>query len=401
MCTDQDRAGRGCGSRAGLERGGIRDATTPYQRNPYTPWAQGKDTAAPEGDLAERVWRQLEEFAGSRWWCRASGRLGDRRPNQDTDELCKWFLEREDGTAMTRHDIDVSTGELALGGSIWTPDDRASAALILMYPGSGPSDRDNDVFFPPIRDALLATGAAVASFDKRGVGSSTGDWLTAGIEDQAADLGAFLARAREIVVGVPVGLFGHSQGGWVVLEASRSVSPDFVITSSGPSVTPRVQEEYSTRSRIGTLALGDAHAASVLELYGELFDRMSAGHSWDQASAWMDARAADFALLESVGAFVPDGPELWSFARLIIDYDPAPALAALAVPLLAVLGSADTVVPVEAAVDAYRRTVRPELLSLHVVEGGDHRIQDPESEELMGEYLGLVAGFVVARSAAP
>lgn len=84
-------------------RPGIRDATTPYQRNPYTPWAQGKDTAAwsavrgltdplvhggeyfaPSGRLrgepiavvplartvnpgagaAERVWRQLEALAG-------------------------------------------------------------------------------------------------------------------------------------------------------------------------------------------------------------------------------------------------------------------------------------------------------------------------------------------------
>jgi hypothetical protein len=28
------------------QRPGIRDATTPYRRNPFTPWAQGKDTAA-------------------------------------------------------------------------------------------------------------------------------------------------------------------------------------------------------------------------------------------------------------------------------------------------------------------------------------------------------------------
>lgn len=85
------------------EREGVRDASTPYQRNPYTPWAQGKDsaawsgvralldpaarggdyyapsggitgapvpveptprTAAPGGDLAARVWSQLEELAG-------------------------------------------------------------------------------------------------------------------------------------------------------------------------------------------------------------------------------------------------------------------------------------------------------------------------------------------------
>lgn len=87
------------------ERAGIRDATTPYRRNPYTLWAQGKDAAAwpavraltdpaatggdyyapqdgtrgtpvlidalartrhPEGESADRVWRQLEELAGVR-----------------------------------------------------------------------------------------------------------------------------------------------------------------------------------------------------------------------------------------------------------------------------------------------------------------------------------------------
>lgn len=87
------------------ERPGIRDATTPYRRNPYTPWAQGKDSAAwsavraltdpdvrggeyfsPKGRLrgepvripvlartadpgtenAARVWDQLEELAGVR-----------------------------------------------------------------------------------------------------------------------------------------------------------------------------------------------------------------------------------------------------------------------------------------------------------------------------------------------
>ncbi|MBN0038928.1 SDR family NAD(P)-dependent oxidoreductase [Cellulosimicrobium cellulans] len=84
-------------------RPGIRDDTTPYQRNPYTPWAQGKDaaagpgvraltdpgvrggeyvapregmrgvpvrvptparTAAPGAEVARRVWTQVEALAG-------------------------------------------------------------------------------------------------------------------------------------------------------------------------------------------------------------------------------------------------------------------------------------------------------------------------------------------------
>lgn len=84
-------------------RPGIRDASTPYRRNPYTPWAQGKDAAAwsgvraltdpairggeyvapregmrgapvrvptpertanPGADTARRVWEQVEALAG-------------------------------------------------------------------------------------------------------------------------------------------------------------------------------------------------------------------------------------------------------------------------------------------------------------------------------------------------
>jgi len=84
------------------QRPGIRDSTVPYRRNPYTPWAQGKDaaawagvraladpdvvggefygprriaglpvrlspsphTSAPGPDVAERVWAGLEDLAG-------------------------------------------------------------------------------------------------------------------------------------------------------------------------------------------------------------------------------------------------------------------------------------------------------------------------------------------------
>ena len=80
-----------------------------------------------------------------------------------------------------------------------------------MHPGSGPSDRDNDVYFPPIREHLLAHEIAVCSFDKRGVGRSTGRWQNAGIVEQADDV---LACIRSLLdddaVSKPIGLFGHS-----------------------------------------------------------------------------------------------------------------------------------------------------------------------------------------------
>jgi uncharacterized protein len=290
---------------------------------------------------------------------------------------------------MPKIDVGATNGTASLAGSIWSPEDRPPLALILMYPGSGPSDRDNDIFFPPIRRAFLSAGFAVVSFDKRGVGASTGTWLEAGISDQADDLVAFLSVARAAVPDVPVGLFGHSQGGWVVIEASACANPDFLITSSGPSVTPRVQEEFSTRASLE----GDHAAKEMLQSFSELLDR--AGNPWKEVADWMaeTQRAEHFVELMRVGAFVPDCPELWGFAELIMKHDPAFALSELTVPLLVVLGSADTVVPVEESAVVYRRSVRPDLLELRILEGGDHRMQHPGTVVFLPEYLPTLATF--------
>jgi pimeloyl-ACP methyl ester carboxylesterase len=116
-----------------------------------------------------------------------------------------------------------------------------------MHPGSGASDRDNDVYFPRIREHLLDARIAVCSFDKRGVGGSTGRWQDAGIIEQAHDLLACVkALLLDPAVPKPIGLFGHSQGGWVVVEpAGRRPEVAFVVANSGPGVTPVAQERYA------------------------------------------------------------------------------------------------------------------------------------------------------------
>jgi pimeloyl-ACP methyl ester carboxylesterase len=138
---------------------------------------------------------------------------------------------------VTSREVTVRSDDVSLVGAVFFPA-RGVAGTILMHPGSGPSDRDNDVYFPPIREHLLEAAVAVCSFDKRGVGASTGRWQEAGIIEQADDLLACLAALEaDPTVPKPVGLFGHSQGGWVVVEAaSRQPEIAFVVANSGPGV---------------------------------------------------------------------------------------------------------------------------------------------------------------------
>jgi pimeloyl-ACP methyl ester carboxylesterase len=76
-------------------------------------------------------------------------------------------------------DVEIPAGDVCLAGRLWLPNRYAGSTAAVMVHGSGAMTRDNDVYFPPIRDALIGAGVAVLGYDKRGVGGSTGDWTTA------------------------------------------------------------------------------------------------------------------------------------------------------------------------------------------------------------------------------
>jgi len=290
----------------------------------------------------------------------------------------------------------VSDG-VTLGGSLWLPDIGATQGLLLMHPGSGPSDRDNDVLFPPIRAAVLARNVAVCSFDKRGVGGSEGRWTDAGILTQAADLLAGLAAARAALVDAghdgPVGLFGHSQGGWVVLEAAGDPQVEFVITNSGPAVTPAEQERYSTRNRLVAASWSSDDvddALAFLDLIFELVD----SQPFEKGAAVLQEHRALADRLAALGAFLPDLPELWSFAKAILRHDPRHAIQSLTVPLLALYGARDPIVPVAQSATLLGSLADPKLLNVRVLPDGDHRLHEPASDQFVPDYLMTVADFV-------
>ncbi len=265
-----------------------------------------------------------------------------------------------------------------------------------MHPGSGPSDRDNDVYFPPIRRMLLDAGCAVASFDKRGVGESSGDWLQADIVDQADDALACAAVLRRRLPAVPLGLFGHSQGGWVVLEATaRSSDVAFVVTNSGPGVSPADQERYATANNLADAGWSEAQRAEGMECFERVLRAMSERVTLaDFRAATQAAGQSELLARVAERAFVPEDPQLWEFAARIIDYDPGPVLSRVTVPVLALFGAADAVVPVDTSVAVFRRMVRPELLTVAVLAGGGHRIQSGSPGELVTGYREALTGFL-------
>ena len=280
-----------------------------------------------------------------------------------------------DGTGSVRQ-LTVEHDGVRLGGSMWEPA-QSPSAVVLMHPGSGPSDRHNDEYFPPIREHLVASGYAVCSFDKRGVGASTGDWIGTGIDDQAADAAACLDHVAAVLPGVPVGLFGHSQGGWVVVEAgARRGDVAFVVANSGPAVTPAAQERHALTVLLADRARDTREFGDAVRCFDLVVACMSSGLDHQQAADRVErAGLAPVLQRTDLFPFPLDDPDVWRYACALIDHDPRPALRALRVPTLALFGADDPIVPVDVSAVVYEACVRSDLLTVAVLAGGDHRVQ--------------------------
>lgn len=108
---------------------------------------------------------------------------------------------------------------------------------ILLLSGSGPSQRGN---VTPFQDRLLRDGIAILTYDKRGVGQSTGQFVdTLGnMETDAAAAISFL-RKRSDIDAKRIAIAGHSQGGAVgPAIAARDPGIAAVVMFAGPAAPP-------------------------------------------------------------------------------------------------------------------------------------------------------------------
>lgn len=120
---------------------------------------------------------------------------------------------------MTDIDLVIPSGAISLRGTLTVAGtSRGPAALLIS--GSGPIDRDSNAkrlsigVMGRLADLLASDGVSSLRFDKRGIGQSEGDYLSAGLHDNIADARAALdaLRARPEVDPGRIVVIGHSEG---------------------------------------------------------------------------------------------------------------------------------------------------------------------------------------------
>lgn len=123
-------------------------------------------------------------------------------------------------------ELVIENDSLLIGGTLEVPDSTMSNKLVIMISGSGAQDRDETIFgfkpFEAIAEHLSKNGIASFRYDDREVGSSTGKFAEATLNDLVSDVEAIMnyfmydskTEYSDFI------LLGHSQGGMVATKTA-------------------------------------------------------------------------------------------------------------------------------------------------------------------------------------
>ncbi|MER5268599.1 alpha/beta hydrolase [Actinosynnema sp. NPDC002837] len=265
-----------------------------------------------------------------------------------------------DQAGLVEQDITFSSGELTLHGTVIAPDADTQHPAVVMVHGSGRVARDG---YRQEAEAFARAGIVTLIYDKRPKRSKSDVDFELLADDALAALRAL--KAHPGVDPARTGLWGVSEGGWVApLAAAGSTDVAFVVTVGAPGTAPERQQSWNLDNRLA--------AAGVS---GSLVDTVS---------------RTTLGLLVGAGLFPEAG------------YDPAPVLARITQPVLALWGDLDRVIPGAESMRVFQESLDRggnRAYTLRAVPGADHTMRrSPDGfqrgEEVSPAYLEQVATWV-------
>lgn len=292
--------------------------------------------------------------------------------------------------------VTFKSGGVVLSGTVRLPLKGGKHAAVFLMQGSGAVDREGESFYA---DHFARHGIVTLVYDKRGTGSSGGDYRDESFDDFASDAlaGIHYLKARPEVDPKHVGLYGRSHGGMVAPLAAAS-SPDvaFIINVSGAGVSPHRQVTYQAEAQMRRDGFADAdiaEALAYLKLKWEV--ARTGGERWSELQAATE-NARDKKWLPRVqpATKLDDIVPSW---KLQMGYDPMPALERVTCPVLAIFGELDTLTPVAETIDNYRRGLAKAAntnATIRVFPNADHALLVWPGKTDQAHWPTLAAGYV-------
>jgi len=258
---------------------------------------------------------------------------------------------------IRQEEVRFQSGKTTLAGTLTLPAGQGPFPAAVYVSGSGPTLREEAQY---LGGYLVSQGVALLAYDKRGNGQSHGVYPGSLASPEAISIYAddALAAARFLAAQpdidkTHVGLFGLSQGGWIIpLAAARATEAiSWALIQGGPTVTQGESDYYGGIAGTWTGPLTEAEA---------------------------QARA--------------NGPS---------GFDPMPSIRKLAIPMLWLYGSDDRAEPPDTSVSLLRQLLAESTrdFEIHLYSGAPHPLFSQAG--FPSGMFGDVSGWLLAHRLTP
>lgn len=285
-----------------------------------------------------------------------------------------------------RETVTIENGNVRLAATLMLPAGDGPFPAVAWTHGSGNVTRETRNY-SRWAELLAREGVASLLYDKRGHGDSTGDESIATLDVLATDLiaGVEHLAARSDIDAKRIGVGGLSQGGWIApLAATRSDRIAFVIVESASGVDAGDQDLYIFRKQLEQRGASTSQIDELAGLRRALFTFYKTGEGrvalenglkQIQNEPWYVQAGFPPLPLQRPGEdkrrkmfrFGIDPPSVWRQVR---------------VPVLAVWGSEDVLVPpIESKriIETALAETGNENATLQIFNGATHTLLQPKS----------------------
>ncbi|WP_052078599.1 alpha/beta hydrolase [Spirochaeta lutea] len=250
---------------------------------------------------------------------------------------------------------------ITLAGTLTLPNQHGPFPAVILITGSGPQNRDEEVFghkpFLVLADHLAKNGIAVLRFDDRGTAGSTGIYDTATSADFATDVesGVQFLLDRKEIDSSEIGLIGHSEGGLIApIVANRTKAVSFIVLLAGPGVPGK---EISLMQAMTLEDYDPAQQESYHRFFKTAIDIASSNMALSEIKSDLTEHYKTSEHL--LRAMLPSGYNLDAFidvavetstrpwSRFFYNHDPAKELRTITIPVLSLIGTHDVQIPAE------------------------------------------------------
>lgn len=318
---------------------------------------------------------------------------------------------RDERKAYREETVRFHNGETELAGVLCLPEGSGPHPLMAFIHGSGPAGRDGYNGFPPLWQEFARRGCASLSWDKPGVGESTGDWMVQTLQDRARECLAALTflEQRSDIDARRMGVYGRSQAGWVIPHLVQMTDLIACIVVVSVSVSSGSEQDlYRIAHQLPAdgfspeeveKALAFTRLRVALTRYRAPYERITDLQKLVEQEPWFEAAG---------GAYPAEAYDVEASAT---ERYPRPILSVINCPILAIFGERDTLIDVQESVETYKTEMHKSGnrdVTIKVFPGADHgpflsqtggmkemeqSLQQPERSfppgylELMGDWL--------------